>query len=89
MGQPYICVWKHHSLPLHGHAYQYRTAGSEMIDLICTVIANKLSVKKNNVKFFSLFLDGSADIATFEKEVSYVKYFDPTPLGGDEVKTRQ
>ena len=47
-----IVLEKHHGLPLHGHAYQNRTACSEMIDLISTVMADKLSVKLNNAKFF-------------------------------------
>ena len=84
-----IVLEKHHGLPLHGHAYQNRTACSEMIDLISTVMADKLSVKLNNVKFFSSLFDGSTDAAMFEKEVSYVQYFDPTPLGSSKVKVIQ
>ena len=57
-----------------------------MIDLIGTVMADKLLVKLNNVKFFNLLFDGSTDAAMLEKEVSYLQYFDPTPLASDEVK---
>ena len=39
--------------------------------------------------FFSLLFDGSTDAAMFEKEVSYVQYFDPTPLGSSKVKVIQ
>ena len=60
-----------------------------MIDLIGTVMADKLSAKLNNVKFFSLLFDGSTDAANFEKEVSYVQYFDPTPLDSNKVKVIQ
>ena len=57
-----------------------------MFDLIGTVMAVKLSVKLN-VIFFSLF-DGSND-ATMLKKMSYVQYFDPTPLGSNKVKIIQ
>ena len=57
-----------------------------MFDLIGTVMAVKLSVKLN-VTFFSLF-DGSND-ATMLKKMSYVQYFDPTPLGSNKVKIIQ
>ena len=58
-----------------------------MFDLIGTVMADKLSVKLNNVTFFSLF-DGLND-ATMLKKMSYVQYFDPTPLGSNKVKIIQ
>ena len=66
-----------------------QNACSDMIDLVGTVIADKLSVKSNNVKFFNLLFDGSTDAAMSQKEVLYVQYFDPTPLGSNKVKIIQ
>ena len=60
-----------------------------MIDLIGTVMGDKTSVKLNNLKFFSLFLDGLTDAAMLEKEVSHVEYFDQTPLVREKVKIIQ
>lgn len=57
-----------------------------MIDYIGTVMADKLLVKLNNLKSWRLLFGDSTDATMFEKEVSYVKDFDPTPLGSDEVK---
>ena len=57
-----------------------------MIDLTGTVMGDKTSVKLNNVKFFSLLLNGLTDAAMLKKEVSHVEYFDQTPLVMEKVK---
>lgn len=57
-----------------------------MIDYIGTVMADKLLLKLNNLKSLRLLFGDSTDATMFEKEVSYLQDFDPTPWGSDEVK---
>lgn len=83
------CTWKASWPCLHGHAYQNRTACSEMTDLISTAMADKLSVKLNNVKFFTLLFDGSIHGAILKKAVPNVQYFGLTPLGSSKVNIIQ
>ena len=50
-----------------------------MIDYSGTFMADKLLLKLNNLKSLRLLFGDSTDATMFEKEVSYVQDFDPTP----------
>ena len=71
-----------------GDAYLTDIKCAEFIDYIGGDLKEKLVFDLSKAKFFGTLCDGSTDSATLEDEVVYLSYFDPQPVGSDEVKVK-
>ena len=59
-----------------GETYLTRSACTEFIDHISSVMKDDLAVKLKECPFFSVMLDGSTDHGVIEEAIMYVRYLE-------------